>query len=381
MLVGACFTLWRMRNNLIAGIKRSVADVKKSATAQAATERTEKDLSLKVVGLGIAVIFVLMTSLYYYFTGILSGALLAAIVMLVTGFFFAAVSGNLVGLIGSSNNPISGLTLATTIVAALTMVIVGVKGAEGVAAVLGVAAVGCVSAAVAGEMLQDLKVGHILGGTPWKMQIGDVIGVIVSGLLLFFPLYLMHTSDLASNPGVGGFGGPNYSAPQAGLMAALSKGIVGGDMPWPLVVVGVALGISLILVKVRSPMLFSVGMYLPLETTFAIFVGGVLRGIVDKIRDRRRYNDAQKARVENAGVLAASGLIAGEALMGLIVAGVIAWRADKTFPQVTDWLPALGGIVPYATVAVFCVLAFYLITVPLSKAGSPDEPAPPTAVM
>jgi putative OPT family oligopeptide transporter len=384
MLVGACFTLWRMRKNLIAGIKRSVADVKKSATAQAATQRTERDLSLKVVLLGIVAVFLLMTALYFYFTNTLSGALLAAIVMLVTGFFFAAVSGNLVGLIGSSNNPISGLTLATTIVAALTMVIIGVKGPGGVAAVLGVAAVGCISAAVAGEMLQDLKVGHILGGTPWRMQVGDIFGVVVAGLVMFFPLYLMHTSDLASNPANGGFGGANYSAPQASLMAALSQGILGGEMAWPLVLVGVALGISMILVKVRSPMLFSVGMYLPLETTFAIFIGGVIRGIVDKIRDRRGYNAAQKARVENAGVLAASGLIAGEALMGLVVAGVVAWLAVRAAPGATVAFPqvaAFAGVGPYLSIAVALALAAYLILIPLRKAGSADEPAPPTAIM
>ena len=166
MLVGASFTLFRMRKNLASGIKRGIADLQKSAAAKAATERTERDLSFKTVLAGIGVVFVLMIALYLYFTKVLPGAIFAAIVMLVTGFFFAAVSGNLVGLIGSSNNPISGLTLATTIVAALTMVIVGVKGMEGVAAVLGVAAVVCVSSAVAGEMLQDLKVGHILGGTP-----------------------------------------------------------------------------------------------------------------------------------------------------------------------------------------------------------------------
>ena len=245
------------------------------------------------------------------------------------------MSGNLVGTIGSSNNPLSGLTLATTIVAALTMVIVGAKGTQGVAAVLAVAAIGCVSAAVAGEMLQDLKVGHILGGTPWKMQVGDIIGVVVAGLLMFFPLYMMYSADVAQFGAAGGFGGRTYPAPQAGLMAALSQGIVGGEMAWPLVLVGIAMGISLILIKVRSPMLFSVGMYLPLETTAAIFVGGVVRGIMDKMRDKRGFNDAQKARVENAGVLAASGLIAGEALMGLVIAGVVVSRADKTFPQLS----------------------------------------------
>ena len=386
MLVGASYTLFKMRQNLIGGMKRGIADVRKSATAQAATARTERDLSFKTVLLGIGVVFVLMIALYLYFTQVLPGAFFAAIVMLVTGFFFAAVSGNLVGLIGSSNNPISGLTLATTIVAALTMVIVGVKGAQGVAAVLGVAAVVCVSSAVAGEMLQDLKVGHILGGTPWKMQVGDLIGVVVAGLVLYFPLYLLHTSDLAAHPANGGFGGPNLSAPQAGLMAALSQGIVGGEMAWPLVVVGIAMGLSLVMVRVKSPMLFAVGMYLPLETTFAIFVGGLVRGLVDRQAEKRGYNAAQKARVENAGVLTASGLIAGEALMGLAAAGVVAWKAylatkdpsvEVAFPQVK----ALADLAPWLAIPVGIALLAYLTIRPLSKAGTPDEPAPPTAVM
>jgi putative OPT family oligopeptide transporter len=381
MLVGAFFTLWKMRKNLISGIKRSVADVKASASAAAPTLRTEKDLSLKVVVAGVIAVFLLMIALYFYFTQMLSGALLAAIVMLVTGFFFAAVSGNLVGMIGSSNNPISGLTLATTIIAALTMVIVGVHGAQGVAAVLGVAAIVCVSSAVAGEMLQDLKVGHILGGTPWKMQVGDLLGVLLAGLVMFFPLYVLHNSDLATNPESGGFGSRNLSAPQAGLMAALAQGIVGGEMAWPLVIVGIAMGISLILIKVRSPMLFSVGMYLPLETTFAIFMGGLIRGVVDKFVHKRKYNDAQKARVENAGILTASGLIAGEALMGLIIAGVVFARDQiQSIPEF--WvLPGFDGVAPWLAIVAFVILALYLVLVPLRKAGAPDEPAPPTAVM
>jgi putative OPT family oligopeptide transporter len=381
MLVGACFTLWRMRKNLILGIKRGVADVRKAASADVTTLRTEKDLSFRVVLLGIVVVFVLMIALYFYFTQVIGGAILAAIVMLVTGFFFAAVSGNLVGMIGSSNNPISGLTLATTVVAALTMVIVGVSGVQGVAAVLGVAAVVCVSSAVAGEMLQDLKVGHILGGTPWKMQVGDIIGVILAGLVMFFPLYVLHNSDLAQNPLTGGFGSKNLPAPQAGLMAALSQGIVGGEMAWPLVLVGIAMGISMILIKVRSPMLFSVGMYLPLGTTFAIFIGGLIRGVVDKRVKKRGFNDAQKARVENAGILAASGLIAGEALMGLIIATVV-FVNDRLGKPPEFWaMTAFNDVAPWLAIAFFAVLATYLVLVPLKKAGSPDEPAPPTAMM
>lgn len=371
MLVGASFTLFRMRKSLLSGMKRAVGDLRKSAEAKEATSRVDRDLSFKVVLFGVAVVFVLMVLLYFYFSGLIGGAIMAALVMLIAGFFFAAVSGNLVGLIGSSNNPVSGLTLATLIIAAIVMVAVGASGNQGVAAVLGVASVVCVSSAVAGEMLQDLKVGHILGGTPWKMQVGDLIGVVISGAVMFLPLYVLHVSNIKQ--GGTGFGDRALSAPQAGLMATLSQGIVGGEMAWPLVMVGIVMGFSLILIKVRSPMLFAVGMYLPLETTFAIFVGGMIRGIVDLVAGRRKYNEAQKARVENAGILAASGLIAGEALMGLLVAAVVFFR-DRFWTFA--WTP------PGFLAVLFAVfLALYLILVPLRKAGAPDEPAPPTAVM
>ena len=370
MLVGASFTLFRMRKSLALGIKRAVADLKKSASQKAATNRTERDLSSKAVFVGLAAVFACMIALYLYFTGVIGGAILAAIVMIVLGFFFAAVSGNLVGMIGSSNNPISGLTLCTLIVAALLMVAIGVKGPQGVAAVLGVAAVVCVSSAVAGEMLQDLKVGHILGGTPSKMQIGDLIGIAVSSLVLFFPLMILHKAYT--------FGSPQLSAPQAGLMASLSQGIVGGNMPWPLVVVGILMGFGLILIEVKSPMLFSVGMYLPLETTFAIFVGGIFRWITDKLRDKANLNAAQKARVENAGVLTASGLIAGEALCGLVIAairGVEKSRGSQILPEVFPEPPI------FLAAIVLTLIAILMIRLPLTSAGSPDEPAPPTAIM
>ncbi|HUD99788.1 MAG TPA: oligopeptide transporter, OPT family [Bryobacteraceae bacterium] len=371
MLVGASYTLFRMRKQLGVGMARAVSDLKKSAAAHAATSRTERDLSARTVFIGVAIVLVAMVGLYYYFISagnlssstVLSGAIVAALVMVVLGFFFAAVSGNLVGMIGSSNNPVSGLTLCTLVVAALLMVALGVSGTGGVAAVLGVAAVVCVSSAVAGEMLQDLKVGHILGGTPAKMEIGDMLGVVVASLVLFFPLAIL---DKAYH-----FGSEKLPAPQAGLMAMLSKGIVGGDMAWPLVVVGIVMGFALIMIEVRSPMLFSVGMYLPVGTTFAIFIGGLIRWATDKLRDRRHLNDAQKARVDNAGVLTASGLIAGEALCGLVIAGV--WRGAT--PAVFKSPPWIGAIVAAAALIVV------MIQVPLRNAGRPDEPAPPTAIM
>jgi putative OPT family oligopeptide transporter len=374
MLVGASYTLFKMRKQLGAGMARAVSDLKKSAAAHEATNRTDRDLPSKAIFAGVGGVFLAMIALYYYFIGgagnlstsqVITASVVAALVMIVLGFFFAAVSGNLVGLIGSSNNPVSGLTLCTLVIAALLMVALGVSGTGGVAAVLGVAAVVCVSSAVAGEMLQDLKVGHILGGTPSKMQIGDLFGVVVASLVLFFPLAVL---DKAYH-----FGSAALPAPQAGLMAMLSKGIVGGDMAWPLVIVGILLGIAMIMIEVRSVMLFAVGMYLPLGTTFAIFVGGVIRWITDKLRDRRGYNEAQKARVENSGVLTASGLIAGEALCGLVIAGLVGSGKDVTL---VHWTPSF-----WVALAALAVLILVMIRVPLANAGSPDEPAPPTAIM
>jgi putative OPT family oligopeptide transporter len=371
MLVGAGYTLFRMRKSLAIGMKRAVSDLKKSGAQTQATNRAERDLSAKTVFAGLAATLVCMVLLYYYFSGTLAGGTVAALVMIVLGFFFAAVSGNLVGMIGSSNNPVSGLTLSTLIVAALLMVTIGVSGMNGVAAVLGVAAVVCVSSAVAGEMLQDLKVGHILGGTPRSMQIGDFIGIFAASTLLYFPLLVLHQGNI--NSGGIGFGDKQLSAPQAGLMASLAQGIVGGNMPWPLVVVGIMLGFTLIMIQVRSPMLFAVGMYLPLETTFAIFLGGMIRWVTDKARENPRFNDAQRVRIENAGVLTASGLIAGEALMGLVVATFrfFEWPLPEIFPQPS----ILAGF------GVLLLVAILMVRVPLANAGRPDEPAPPTAIM
>jgi len=382
MLVGASYTLFKMRKQLAVGIGRAISDLRKSAAAHTATNRTERDLSSKIVFAGIALVFFAMIVLYHFFISgvgnlsgstVLSGSLVAAGVMIVVGFFFAAVSGNLVGMIGSSNNPVSGLTLCTLVIAALLMVALGVSGSGGVAAVLGVAAVVCVSSAVAGEMLQDLKVGHILGGTPAKMQIGDLLGIVVASLVLFFPLSALDR--------VYHFGTPELSAPQAGLMAMLSKGIVGGDMAWPLVIVGVLLGLALIMIEVKSVMLFSVGMYLPLGTTFAIFVGGLIRWVTDRLRDRRSLNDAQKARVDNAGVLTASGLIAGEALCGIAVAAILAQKlAHNPHAEPRLYQFAIGNF-PVTVLLAFAALVAVMILVPLANAGRPEDPAPPTAIM
>src|SRR5450631_3111507 len=236
MLVGAAYTLYGMRKSLTAGIGKAFSDLRQTASDQSKLSRTERYMSSKIVFGLIAVMFVLMCFLYIHISGLVWPAVLAAVVMLVVGFFFATVSGSLVGFIGSSNNPISGLTLSTLLIAALLMVSLGVSGPHGVAAVLGVAAVVCISSSVAGELLQDFKVGYILGGTPRTIQIAELIAVVVASLVMYWPLMLLHESF--------GFGSRELAAPQAGLMATLAMGIVGGNMPWALVVVGIFFGIE-----------------------------------------------------------------------------------------------------------------------------------------
>lgn len=201
----------------------------------------------------------------------------------------------------------------------------------------------------------------------------ELIAVVVASLVMYWPLMLLHEANIKGG-GVG-FGDRQLSAPQAGLMATLAMGIVGGDMPWPLVGVGIFFGIAMIMMQVRSPMLVAVGMYLPFETTFAIFLGGIFRSVGDWLAKRRGFNEAQMARVDNAGVLTASGLIAGEAVLGLVWAGLQfapKWARPQIFSE-PSYL--VGGMV------VMFLLAALMIGLPLTAAGDPSEPAPPAAIM
>src|SRR6202158_1893984 len=248
MMVGTCYTLFRMRKNLMAGLAKAFSELRPGAITEEAVNRTERYMSFKTVFALIGVTFLVMCVLYIYLSGLVSGGVDAALVMLIVGFFFATVSGYLVGVIGSSNNPISGLTLSTLVIAALLMVSLGVSGIAGVVAVLAVAAVVCVSSAVAGELLQDFKVGYILGGTPRTIQIVEIIAVICGSLVMYFPLMILHEGN--KHMGGIGFGDPKLPAPQAGLMASLAQGIVGGDMALAVVGGGGRLGGTHILIRV-----------------------------------------------------------------------------------------------------------------------------------
>ncbi|MDT8436445.1 MAG: oligopeptide transporter, OPT family [Gemmatimonadota bacterium] len=311
MIVAAFYTLFSLRGPLLGGIRKAMGDIG-SLTDGTARSRTEIDLPFRRILPAIGAMAVATFFLYWYFAQNVVGALILTVVMVILGFLFAAVAGYLVGLIGNSNNPISGLALSSLIIAAVLMVAIGLTDVHGVAAVLGVAGVVCCAAAIAGDMMQDLKVGHILGGTPWRMEVGEIIGVIGASLVLATALNVMHAAYT--------IGSAELPAPQAGLMALIANGIVGGEMAWPLVIAGMFFAVGLILVNAPSPMLIAVGMYLPFYSTAAIFVGGILHWVFTRGLERLRATPEERTAATNKGILLSSGFIAGESLMAVLLA-------------------------------------------------------------
>ena len=360
MIVAAFYTLYNLRSALVTGIKKALGDIAASKSGgDKEVSRLEVDLDFKKVMITIGATAIPLFLLYHYFSGSIGGSVLLTIVMIIVGFLFAAVAGYLVGLVGSSNNPISGLTLSSLLIAALLMVGIGVTGNQGIMAVLGVAGVVCCAAGIAGDMMQDLKVGHILGGTPWRMQIGEIIGVVAAALVLIWAMIVLDQ--------VYHIGSENLPAPQAGLMALMARGIVGGDMAWPLVLAGMFMAFGLILVKAPSPMLVAVGMYLPFHSTAAIFVGGIIKWFLESSLRKNNATDAQKTKAENTGVLLSSGLIAGESLTAVILAFVVAGvsLSDGTF-NLSDY--TLFDPTPWLGILAFIGLFYLLIKVPLNNA-------------
>ncbi len=358
MLVGAANTMFSMRESLI-GSLRGVFSVTKTARTSTQVERTERDIPSKWVVLGTLILLAPITGIYFYFTHGWLSAIVAAIVMTITGFLLSAVGGYLVGLVGSSNQPLSGLTLSALIIAALMMITIGVTGLSGVAAVLGVASVVALACSVSGSLIQDLKAGHLLGGTPWKMELVEIITVILLAFFLMGPIIALHEANLAT----GGIGGRALPAPQAGLMAQLAKGIVGGQMAWGLLAIGAAFGVVLLLCGARAPMLIAVGMYLPFDTSSAIFVGGLMKYCVERLSGNMTAEG--KLRVEEKGTLLASGLIAGEAIIGILLA--VVFLAGMPALSQFGFYNAWGG---WLSIIGFASIAYVLIRIPMQGIGS-----------
>ena len=285
---------------IIRTFRQAMASMKKKHDAN--TLRTEQDLPMPLL---LGVILAIVIAIWLIPTFPVSP--IGALIVVVFGFFFASVSSRMVGLIGSSNNPVSGMAIATLIIATLVLKATGTVGTTGMVGAIAIGGIICIVAAIAGDTSQDLKTGFIVGATPKKQQIGEIVGVVVSALAVGFVLYLLNEAW--------GYGGEDLPAAQATMMKMLVEGIMNADLPWGLILTGVFIAIAVEILKVPV-MPFAVGMYLPFSLSAGIMAGGAVRFIVERIKG----TDAEKKARTDRGVLFTSGLIAGEGIVGILLA-------------------------------------------------------------
>ena len=328
MLVGGLWALVSLRRSLASGIKSGLAAARASA-AGVAVAHTEQDLPMKSVLVGIVLFTLPLLALYQAIVGTLAVSLPMTVIMVIMGFLFCSVSAYMAGLVGSSNNPVSGITIATILFSAVMLLLMmGKDSAIGPVAAVMIGAVVCCAACIAGDNLQDLKCGYIVGATPWRQQVMLAIGAVSSALVMAPVLNLL--AD-AYGIGVATEAQPNaLAAPQATLMASVSKGLFGGELPWDMIALGAVLGIAIIVLDevlkargstFRTPVLAAaVGIYLPLELMTPIFIGGVIAHLVERRLRRKGVDEAGLERANRKGLLFAAGMITGEALMGIGIA-------------------------------------------------------------
>ena len=267
------------------------------------TARTAQDLPMQFILLGVfAMVFII------WIVPAIPVTLLGAFIIVIFGFFFATVSSRMVGLVGSSNNPVSGMAIATLLIATFAIKSSGKTGIDGMTAAIAVGSVICIIAAIAGDTSQDLKTGYLLGATPKKQQMGEMLGVVVSGLAIGGVLYLLNAAW--------GYGTAEIPAPQAQLMKMIVEGIMGGNLPWGLVFIGVFLAICLEILRIPV-MPFAIGLYLPIYLNATIMIGGVVRGLLDR---RKGVDEKTKTAQSTDGTLYCAGMIAGEGLVGILLA-------------------------------------------------------------
>ena len=303
------------------------------------TLRTDRDLPMSVILVGIlAMVFII------WFVPAIPVNFLGALLIVVFGFFFATVSSRMVGMIGSSNNPVSGMAIATLLIATFAIKATGETGINGMTGAIAIGSVICIIAAIAGDTSQDLKTGYLLGATPKTQQIGELIGVIVSGLAIGGVLYLLDAAW--------GYGTAEVPAPQAGLMKMIVEGIMGGNLPWTLVFVGVCLAIGLEILRIPV-MPFAIGLYLPIYLNATIMIGGVVRMFMD---GRKKVDAKTKERQVTDGTLYCAGMIAGEGLVGIFLA--ILAVAGVTIPSFISF-GNIGGVV-IMVLMILCLLKFSL---------------------
>ena len=339
MIIGGLWALVSLRSSIGFALKSGMNAIKNKVDVSQAL-RTERDTPMNWVLTGIVVMLVPIFMIYLREIHNIPITGLMAIFMVIVGFLFSAVAGYMAGLVGSSNNPISGVTIATVLTASLILlVILGGDAERGPAAAILIGAVVCCAAAIAGDNMQDLKAGHILGATPRKQQIMQVVGVVSAALILPFVLQL-----LLEQNGFGTEGPDPLAAPQATLMASVADGVFNDNLPKTMIYIGIAIGALIIAldkflearnIDFRVPVLaVAVGIYLPFELDSAIMLGGVISWLVIRYQKSKRSSVAdhekQASKSEAAGLLFASGLITGEALMGIGVALIVAATQNPT---------------------------------------------------
>lgn len=356
---GGLFTLIRTIPTIASAFKEGFKSLR-GGTDKASRSRLERDIPMSYVLIG-SLVLAFVISILPQFPGTFPSTLLMSFLMVLFGFFFVTVSSRIVGIIGSSNNPVSGMTIAALMATCLIFVAMGWKGEQYQAIALMVGAIVCIAAANAGATSQDLKTGYLVGATPYKQQVGLIIGVLASAAVIALTLFALHTSPY------GPIGSEKLAAPQATLMATLIKGLLAQELPWGLVLVGFMISAVMELCGVRS-LAVAVGIYLPLATTFPIFIGGLLNGLVSWATKRKTEGEGEIS----TGMLYSTGLVAGGCLAGIAIA-VVAGVKEGYYAKLLNLgekYNLIGGLGPMADVvaiSAFIILAIFLVKAAAKK--------------
>lgn len=342
LAAGGVISLIRSLPLIVRTFRDTIKSMSSSSRANT-TLRTEQDISIKVVLLAILVL-----TLAVWLVPAIPVSFIGAIIVVIFGFFFATVSSRMVGLVGSSNNPVSGMAIATLLITTLILKLTGESQVDGMRAAIAIGSIICIVAAISGDTSQDLKTGYLLGATPKKQQIGEIIGVVASALAIGATLYLLNSAW--------GFGSEELAAPQATLMKMVVEGILGNNLPWSLIMIGVCLAVVVEIIGI--PVLpFAIGVYLPVQLNACIMVGGLIRLFVDKMKNEDRRKEAT-----SNGILFCSGMIAGEGLVGILLALLAVFQVSDLIDlsdmiSLPSWALDIGSLVVFALI-ILCFVNF-----------------------
>ncbi|MEM0493077.1 MAG: oligopeptide transporter, OPT family [Candidatus Thermoplasmatota archaeon] len=348
MLIGGLYAVYSIRKNLFDSIKEAVTGIRSDGRISKNRSRVDQDINYKIIFILITLMIIPIFLLYYWLSSTLSVSLLMSFLTILLAFIASALAGYLTGLVGSSNCPISGVTIVVLLLVSVVLYLLGVTGLAGMGIVILISAVICIGGSISGDLLQAMASGHMLGATPKRLELSMIFGVLAISLTVGFILHLLHQAFT--------IGSKNLPAPQAFLMAGIVKGVLGGEMVWPFVIVGMVLALVLILIDL--PVLpVAIGIYLPLPLSTPIFIGGIIRSLTDHITKKRygcseeeisdwelaiKQKDVKpKERIIRTGLLFTAGLITGEALMGVLSAILVIAGVELSLLSAASWWPGL----------------------------------------